>query len=209
MKNTALVVLLVGLVGCSETPPQANAQTVKPGGATKAPDAEPRADLLSINLLAEEWDYKSSPRDWKVVAQPILSGADFVSFDTNSHCFTLTARAVERLGMTTPHPSEKLGMWDGHDMYFVLRALGEPIYVGVFYSRYASIMHVNMPVIHPLDGPWVKPGTNVTFEIDIKPHWPSWPRQADVRDDPRIIRAVQELFAHDKKDVTRTNGLSQ
>ena len=235
MKNIVFVFVVAGLVSCSQGPPQFGEPILKPGAGVRRHDADPRANLLSVYFLAEKWDFRSNLKSLKLEAQPIISGADFAAFDTIRHTFTLRAEAVERLGMTPAtftSMGEKLASWDGQDRYFLLRALGEPIYVGVFYSPYSSDLHLDEPVIGPIDGPWVRPGTNATFKIDLEPSWPraagaesspppwiwlsSWEileyelLRPDVRDDPRVIRAAEELFAHDKTvTMSRTNGWSQ
>jgi len=192
--------------------------------------AESFTNHLSIHLLAGNaaWNRTAKPDGLQVMAHPVLCDADFVAFDTTSHTFTLTAEAAKRLMITLAHrevsfvsSGETFYAWDGGDTPFVLQASGEPIYAGVFYSRFSSQTYADLPVIAPCDGFSVKTGTNATFRVDLGFSSPrqgaeelaltpsawfstdqileDYLRKTDVRNDRRLDRAVRELFAHERR----------
>ena len=124
-----------------------------------------------------------------MVAKPIVSDSDFVTFDLTNQVFTTTAKAAQHLN----------GLFDTNvlSIPFVLVASGEPIYVGVFESPFSSYLYFDFPVVHQygLDS------TNRAFEIQIRALRPTDANavSTNVLNDPRIVSAVRKLFNYDKK----------
>jgi len=98
--------------------------------STTAHAAEPFTNHLAMHLLADRGAWSSNrtlkPYGLDLIAKPIVSDSDFVTFDVTNQTFTTTADAAQRLNgqfHTSLQP-----------IPFVLVASGEPIYVGVFES---------------------------------------------------------------------------
>jgi hypothetical protein len=141
-------------------------------------------NLLSIHLVADkvfpQWQPGTMPKpdSLRLISPPVLADADFVSFDSTNQTFTVTAVAAKRLA-TIPLPAP-----------FVLKASGEPVYVGAIYGLGSSSSFAG-PVILP------DIGTN-SFHIELG--YPgAFPGMIDPRRDNRIVSAVQKLFSHEKQ----------
>ncbi|MDR3457729.1 MAG: hypothetical protein P4N60_09810 [Verrucomicrobiae bacterium] len=167
-------------------------------------------NLLSIHLVVEkvfpQWHPGSMPKpdSLTLVSPPVLADGDFVSFDATNQTFTITPGAARRLAAGLRGGAAPIllngGVYDQipDTAPFVLQAAGEPIYVGAFYTLVSSSAFAG-PVILP-DTMFISPHltNNVTFRIELGYPGTS-PGLADPRRDPRIVAAVQKLFAHEKK----------
>src|SRR5882672_5969246 len=104
--------------------------------------AEPDTHLLSIHLAPGKIPQRSisfgyvRPDEVKPMPEPILSDPDFAAWDTTNHVFTITPEAAKRLYWKV----KELGPRDGAPMPFVLKAAGDPIYVGFFHSEASARM---------------------------------------------------------------------
>lgn len=172
--------------------------------------AEPFTNHLAIHLLADRAAWISNrtvkPYGLNLIAKPIVSDADFVTFDVTNQTFTTSAAAAQHLN----------GLFNTNDlsMPFVLVASGEPIYVGVFESPLSFYLYFTLPVVHP--DRFLDP-MNRAFQIQIRDPRPRGTnaflttlpigsgaqkmlgQETNILNDPRIISAVQKLFAHDEK----------
>jgi hypothetical protein len=146
-------------------------------------------NLLAIHLIKEkvlpQWTPGTmpAPGTLKLVSPPLLADADFVSFDLTNQTFTLTPDAAKRL-YANLHAETP----------FVLKASGEPVYVGAFYSEVSSSSFAG-PVILPEHE---FTATNTSFLIELGYGGVSPGQLADPRRDNRIVSAVGKLLAHNK-----------
>jgi hypothetical protein len=178
--------------------------------------AEASTNRLAIYLVAEAVTQKQlddgtvEPEGVKLMPQPVLSDADFVSYNSTNHSFGITPEAANRLahslkpGRYGPIVTEQDALdclWAKLDpKAFVLVASGQRIYVGVFRSFFsqAEVFYRGYPLIWSRN-PWVveKLPRRVTFDIvsaeDILPLPGKQRTERDVRDDPRILGALKEL----------------
>lgn len=97
--------------------------------------AEPAStNVLALYLVAEEVsrnsiiDGTAKASGWQLQHPPILSDADFVSWDPLSHSFVVDPTAAKRL----------VGTCLDRNAPFVLAARGEPVYLGVFWTLTSS-----------------------------------------------------------------------
>ena len=158
--------------------------------STTAHAAEPFTNQLAIHLLADREAWVSirtiKPYGLDLIAKPVVSDADFVAFDVTNQTFTTTADAAQRLN----------GLFNTslQPIAFVLVASGEPIYVGMLEPEFkAYYFNFNVPVVRT--DPSVH--TNGVFRIEMTPN--KLPQETNVLNDPRIISAVQKIFAQEKQ----------
>jgi hypothetical protein len=185
---------------------------------------------LALYLVAEEVprnsiiDGTAKASGWQLQHPPILSDADFVSWDPLSHSFVVDPTAAKRL----------VGACLYRNAPFVLAAHGQPVYLGVFWTLTSSSSS-RVPVIltdHILndcfvdianfsDNDWagIRRGgpnltgvllamtnavTNVTLHIDrainAADHLADRP---DKRADPRIAIAVDARFRNARNSATK------
>lgn len=122
---------------------------------------------------------------------PLLSDADFVSYDPTNHVFTVTASAAFRLVRTISNGRPSL--LDVLETPFVVAAEGTPIYVGIISSPFSS-------TLYPIPTVWISPTVSANDTVDVsvgrgfdlalsKKDSPS----TDPRNDPRILQALQKL----------------
>jgi hypothetical protein len=159
--------------------------------STFAHAAEAFTNQLAMHLLADRGAWVSirttKPEGLNLKAKPIISDGDFVTFDVTNQTFTTTADAGQRLN----------GLFNTslQPIAFVLVASGEPIYIGMFEPEFKAYysLNFNVPVvkIDPLLH------TNGAFWIETIPNKSA--QETNVLNDPRIISAVQKMFAHEKK----------
>lgn len=109
----------------------------------------------------------------KLKPEPVLSDEDFLSYDFESHTFKVTAEAARRLcrvlkGREDPDAilsNQLMYRLDWPDTAFVLQAMGDRIYAGVFSSFHSSVTY-EMPTIKSVDAYIGMEGTNnITFTI--------------------------------------------
>jgi hypothetical protein len=177
---------------------------------------EQATNYLSIFLIAREVPRDSllygtiKPEKENFMSTPILSDADFKSYDWTDHVFTIKAEAARRLfneraklrksGAPIRRVADKTVYgFGGQDTPFLLVASGEPIYVGVFSSPLSSASY-DLPTV------WLAPesmslpigSTNdYRFIITTVKHFPTTPGATnawiDMRSDKRIFAALEKL----------------
>lgn len=156
--------------------------------------------------------------DIKLRPTPVLSDSDFTRYEIHmqeDHHFTITSEAAKRLvtelnksmrfpkgrtGITTLRSGEKVYLLSWSDTPFVVFASGQAVYAGFFSTATSSSTCFDMPRIQPEQGFIGLDHTNdVRFRI-TSTQWQtnqttlttnSFP--ADVRNDPRILSAVEKL----------------
>ena len=166
-------------------------------------------NVLSIYLVAKEEMEKEETQLWetkpgslRLLSSPVLADADFISFDWTNQTFVITSKAAQRLaaGIWSREGSAPTLLWNGtyelipFSTPFVVKASGEPVYVGAFSSPVSS-SSFPVPVIWA-DTYAISSSTisNVTLTI----RFVASPGMADPRRDRRIFDAVEKLFPHDK-----------
>ena len=166
-------------------------------------------NLLSIHFVADKVLPQSepgtmpAPGSLNLISPPVLADADFVSFDLTNQTFTITADAARRLEAKVKNGPPTL-LRDGffelipYPTACVVTALGEPVYVGAFWTGFSSSSFFG-PVMLPNEAFISMRSTNqVTFRIELG--YPgTFPGTPDPRRDSRIVSAVQKLFSHPKK----------
>lgn len=197
--------LLLLLIGCAI----AKAQVV-----SNTPSAPALTNTLAIYLLADA--RKPALEDNKLEPKPVLADDDFVAYNTNTQRFAIKAEAAKRLCRSVKEKNgfiEPRVRGDGHPSYgfdwpdtpFVLQALGERVYEGIFSSDFSSQMFFAIPVAKTRHVSIAADSTNdVVFEIGFDApvirnavsgqldfNYKSVP---DPRNDKRIIAAVEKLF---------------
>jgi hypothetical protein len=119
----------------------------------------------------------------KLEVPVLLSDKDFVAYNTTNYTFVITPDAAQRVGERC------------HDNQtpFVVVACGEPIYLGVFTSRYSSLSS-GVPTIRVDD--CIRKGnqTNVSLKVDRGYPSDGFGGGPDRRGDQRIISAARKLF---------------
>ena len=160
-------------------------------------------NLLSIHLVAE-WEPNRPPHGiLKLISPPVLTDADFVSFDVTNQIFTITPDAARRLEAKIKNgPPTWLqgGFFEliPYPTACVVKASGEAVYVGLFGTRFSS-SSFDGPVMLP-DKEFISMSStnDVTFRIQLG--YPGrFPWLTDPRRDSRIVSAVQKLFSHERK----------
>jgi hypothetical protein len=165
-------------------------------------------NLLSIHLVAKEETepWHTEPASLRLISPPVLADADFVSFDWTNQTFVITPQAAQRLaaGIWSRAGRAPTLLRDGRYLLipfptpFVMKASGESVYVGAFYSSVFS-SSFRGPVV--LSHTFVLSSSltsNVTFDIELG-YPAAWPGMADPRRERRIVGAVQNLFSHEKR----------
>lgn len=165
-----------------------------------------RAKSIPLQAFANpaasnRWDSITRPELVPVETTPLLSDSDFLSYNRNTHQFTISAEAARRLSGTlssayprTLHRGQTIYAFDGPDTPFVLFASGKPIYLGWFSSPVSSTHYYN-PMIwcdeFSITPAWKEP---VKFRIR---GWEDWSNSAerhpDVRSDKRLLNALKKL----------------
>jgi hypothetical protein len=171
------------------------------------PSTPAATNLLSIHFVADKVLPQSqpgtmpAPASLKLISPPALADPDFVSFDLTNQTFTITADAAKRLEAKVKNGPPTL-LRDGffelipYPTACVVTALGEPVYVGAFWTGASSSSFFG-PVLLPIDPFISMRSTNeVTFWIGPGS---TLPGMTDPRRDSRIVSAVQKLFSHPKK----------
>lgn len=183
--------------------------------------AEPGTNLIAIYLLdrplAQPWPKldRAHLKDLKTVSPPALVDSDFVAFDLTNHTFIITGAAAKRLSLNiwslatrdAPGWGNQVPYvhWNGEfelipvPAPFVLKAFGDPIYAGAFFTSVSSTSFSG-PVILA-DKVFIK--TNVPesarFSFSIELGYPAaFAGTPDPRGDARVVTAVQKLFADTK-----------
>jgi hypothetical protein len=134
---------------------------------------------------------------------PILSDADFVSFDAEAQTFTVTGPAALRLSnamfdkLNFPAPDLLNGMQESlpFPLLFVLTAEGQPIYVGRFYSLVLSQTYSEPLVVassYAVSTNQIQP---VEFHrYEFFGHGKNEKGNPNTPGDPRIAKAVTKLM---------------
>jgi hypothetical protein len=194
---------------------------------TNTPSAPGSSNKLAIYLLAD----KPGPKldELKLESTPILADNDFVSYNTNTHEFSIKADSAKRLchqlkGKMGIHEPQVRGSGvlvygcDWGDTPFVLEASGERVYEGVFSTTMSSMSYIATPVLKTWKTFIDADATNdVAFSSEfasidtsaieglVRQH-PGvksfgWEPLPDPRDDKRIAAAVEKLFGHRSRNV--------
>jgi hypothetical protein len=157
--------------------------------STAAHAVEPFTNQLAIYLLADRGAWVSNrtikPYGFSLQAKPIISDGDFVTFDVTNQTFTTTAQAAQHLNGLFNRSLQPIP--------FVLVASREPIYVGVFEPTFKAYFSLDVPVVKT--DPLLH--TNGVFWIEMTLN--KLAQGTNVLHDPRIISAVQKMFAHERK----------
>ena len=134
-------------------------------------------------------DGSAIPAGLRLQADPIISEANLLSYDTNNNTFMVPFDTAQRIGqicltrLQTP---------------FVVVANGQRIYVGEFSSPLSS-NSTGVPTILPSLAQTNGASPNIQFQIDRGYPPPNGSaRGADRRSDPRIISAIHALFPNPK-----------
>jgi hypothetical protein len=198
--STIASLVLVARAG-EKTAPQASAREAT------TPSTPVPTNTLAIYLIAGK--RKPILGDNKLEPKPILADDDFAWFNTKNHQFAIKVEAAKRLGRRL---NEGLpgggGPWrgangvllydvEGRDTPFVLTALGERIYEGIFSSDYSSISYRSLPVAKTWQVHIAADFTNdVVFDIGFNGSLAPWDFKSvpDPRSDERIVAAVAKLF---------------
>ena len=179
---------------------------------------EAGTNCLAVYLLdrplAQPWPKldQTHLKELKPVSPPVLTDADFVSFNTTNQTFVVTGAAAKRLSLSIYSLAKKDAPgWGEQVPYvhhtgefelipvpapFVLHAGGEPIYAGAFFTGFSSA-GFSGPVIMAEE---IFIGTNVSknaeFSFRIELGYPgALPGTPDPRNDSRIASAVQKMLA--------------
>jgi hypothetical protein len=155
---------------------------------------------------------RTNLQDIVLAPKPLLVDRDFVAYNTNTHEFTITAKAASRF-----HHEVR-----GLNVPFVLVANGQRIYLGEFKNFLSSAMPMECPIIDFPDSienkdfrigqamffPAIPPGAHLIRgdSSNVLVHMPDGSTNvvheafpADVRNDPRILAAVRRLFGQEAK----------
>jgi len=164
--------------------------------ASNTPSAKVPTNTLAIYLLAGE--RKPNLQDNKLEPKPVLADEDFLFYNTQSQQFAITAQAARRLCRKLQEKSgfyePRLFTWS--DTPFVLEALGERVYVGMFSTDTSSAQYAEIPVIKHESGVIGNPIDYVKFDIGFQTApFPSISKHSsDPRNDKRVVEAVRRLF---------------
>lgn len=177
-------------------------------GCPLLPSAVAATNVLSIHLVAKDETRLSETNlgSIRLMSPPVLADADFVSFDWKEQTFVITPQAAQRLAAGIWSRAGRTPTLLRGGVYalipfptpFVVKALGEPVYVGAFYWSVFSSSFKG-PVILA-DESFISSSltTNITFRIELG--YPgAFSGTADLRRDQRIFGAVQKLFPHEKR----------
>ena len=136
-------------------------------------------NILAIYLAADRDVALTNHADLtslKLEPTPALSDRDFVVFNTNSHCITITAEAAKRLNLRVKREKNSGGgyVFDWPDTLFVMEAFGDRVYCGIFSIDLPSVISSANSSLTYFEDPVVKPmlrfigandTNNVTFCI--------------------------------------------
>lgn len=162
---------------------------------------------LAIHLLSQKVSRETlragKPEGLELASQPVLSDADFVSYDNVNHVFVISAESAKRLSMKltghvgpTLRPTGNTGyLRNWRDTPFVLVADGERIYLGIFSTSNSSTIYSRLPTVFPTLKFGPADSTNsVRFRIELfNPRLDAQGPGADVRSDQRILEALKKL----------------
>lgn len=167
-------------------------------------------NLLSIHFVVEEvfpqWQPGSMPKPGSLtlISPPVLSDRDFVSFDSSNQTISITPEAAKRLSAKIRRGDAPAILNGGayelihYPTPFVLKASGEPIYVGAFFTPASSSSFAG-PVILP-DTMFISANLTNNVIFRIKLGYPgTLPGMTDPRRDSRVVSAAQKLFSHENK----------
>jgi hypothetical protein len=177
------------------------------GGA--ATNSSPATNLISFHFVLSATNappYGPAALS-NVVAEatPVLSDKDFVSFDVKKQEFTITGAAAKRLADRIWEKGGREPYLLNGDVYelipfptlFVMKAEGQPIYVGLFGTMVSSMSFSGPTILADEYAISPKQKANVDFRI-----WAGYPQpngfndsgKSDTRRDSRISAAVAKLF---------------
>ena len=172
-------------------------------------------NVLSIYLVAkdevakeeEQATYETrvmetKPDRLRLLSPPVLADADFVSFDWTNQTFVITPKAAQRLAAGIWSREGEVPTFLGNGVYelipfptpFVVKASGEPVYVGAFYSLVFSSSFPGPFILADTYAISSNTTSNVTLKIELNS-----PATADPRRDRRIFDALQKLFPNEKR----------
>jgi len=189
--------IIVVLSCCNTTMAQA---------VTNSPSVPAQSNTLAIYLLVGE--QKSKLEDNVLESRPVLADGDFVSFNLNSQKFVIKAEAAKRLCRKLQEKgSVSVPEWfEWSATPFVLEALGDRIYLGMFSSYTSSVGYFGKPVVRSSTVFNPLTSTNdVEFDIGFNGYAAHMRPVLDPRNDKRIVGAVEKLF---KKTGTSTGNQS-
>lgn len=140
------------------------------------------------------WDPPRDPNVFALAEQPILTDADFVSYDWPTHTFTLQSNSISKL------PAFSSG---GQQIIFVVVAYGQRCYVGQFRP-------LEDAAPYPLDFPTIRVWAdsrmrNKTTKIAMESRGQSVDgRSNDPRSDPRVLDALKKAskLRSQKEDIS-------
>jgi hypothetical protein len=170
-------------------------------------------NLLSIYLVAKDakegttlWRWPTNLASLRVISPPVLADADFVSFDWTNQTFVTTRQAAQRLaaGIWSREGRGPTLLRDGlYELIpfptpFVMKACGESVYMGCFYSHVFNNGFGGPVILSHSYAISSSIANNITFDIELGYPF-AWPGTADPRRDRRIVDAVQNLFPHEKR----------
>jgi len=112
----------------------------------------PLTNILAVYLVADRdaaFNGQADLNSFKLEPTPVLSDGDFVAYNTNNHCFVVTARAAKKLNLRVKKEGQRGDkyVFDWPDTPFVIEASGERIYVGIFSSDFSSAAYFKEPVL--------------------------------------------------------------
>lgn len=138
----------------------------------------------------------------KFDAMPVLADADFVSFNVETRKFTVTGPAALRLSNAIYHRRDFTptilngGVQEliAFPTPFVLKAEGQPIYAGMFYTLVSSQSYPGPLVIASPDFVSTNQIAPIEFDEFYFMEGKSAPGKANTPGDPRIGKAVSKLL---------------
>jgi hypothetical protein len=156
MRTILIILCFISLTGCNST-------TSNPNRFAIYLIAIPNTDINQI-ILEDK---------------PVLTAADIVSYDWNTHTMELTDRGLHSIPAT-----KEVGV---HGKPFVVVADGQRCYIGAFWATFSSLGHENPVIELPLD--------TKTNSVTIRRAYPSdkFGRGSDHRTDKRIFKVLSEL----------------
>jgi hypothetical protein len=130
----------------------------------------------------------SVPSKFTLAPKPFLSDADFVGWNMTNNTFYVTTNAGLREHWSGSNAC-------GVGMPYALLVKGQPVYIGEFEFAGSSamcVMPTMCPTVSDIEG---------TSAFRIQRGYPSdgFGQGPDLRNDPRLVEAVQELFANRKQ----------
>jgi hypothetical protein len=169
-------------------------------GQVRAENTNTLAVVLVVDAPAEAlvgWPFDTNAI--KLAESPAFVDRDFVQYDKKNHTFTVTAESAHRFA-TQLNPNSlrvlangqrvyKLSLGLGHGRPFAVLVDGKIIYIGIFHSTLLSLSPHPLPRIDLLEQIPADSKDPVSFDIN----WGPSREGVDVREDPRILRALKLL----------------